>query len=88
MGNLTALLSKIQPAMHDEQIETSQLNSGNAVFVEKVAAINVNQTVRAIIERSPILKTMIEAGEIGIVGGCHDISTGDVAFYEDTLIIN
>ena len=39
-------------------------------------------------ERSPILKEMIEAGAIGIVGGTHDITTGKVHFYEDTLIIN
>jgi carbonic anhydrase len=39
-------------------------------------------------ERSPILKEMIEAGEIGIVGGTHDINTGEVEFYQDTLIIN
>jgi carbonic anhydrase len=38
-------------------------------------------------ERSPILKEMIESGQIGIVGGTHDISTGEVEFYEDTLIL-
>jgi len=50
--------------------------------------INVKRTVKAISERSPILKAMIEAGEIGIAGGHHDISTGVVDFYENTLIIN
>ena len=30
----------------------------------------------------------IEAGQIGIVGGTHDITTGVVNFYKDTLIIN
>jgi len=63
-------------------------NSGNNEFVEKVASINVKRTVHAIMERSPILKEMIEAGAIGIVGGTHDITTGKVHFYEDTLIIN
>jgi carbonic anhydrase len=31
---------------------------------------------------------MIETGAIGIVGGIHDITTGEVSFYDDTLIIN
>ena len=88
MGNLTALLSKIQPAVYDEKTETENRNSDNDAFVEKVATINVKRTVHAILERSPILKGMIEAGEIGIVGGNHDIKTGEVSFYEDTLIIN
>lgn len=88
MGNLTALLSKIQPAVYDEKTETLNRSSANGEFVEKVAAINVKRTVHAIMERSPILKEMIESGEIGIVGGTHDITTGEVRFFEDTLIIN
>jgi len=88
MGNLTALLSKIQPAVYDEKTVTENRNSDNSEFVEKVAAINVKRTVHAIIERSPILKEMIDAGEIEIIGGNHDLLTGEVSFYDDTLIIN
>ena len=88
MGNLTALLSKIQPAVYDENSVKENRNSGNDEFVEKVSIINVKRTVHAIMERSTILKEMIEAGQIGIVGGTHDITTGEVTFYEDTLIIN
>lgn len=87
MGNLTALLSKIQPAVYDEKTVTENRNSGNNEFVEKVATINVKRTVHAIMERSPILKEMIESGAIGIVGGTHDITSGAVNFYSDTLII-
>ena len=86
MGNLTALLSKILPAVYDEKTEVNR-NSGNNEFVEKVAAINVTRTVHAIMERSAILKEMIEAGEIGIAGGIHDITTGEVSFFDNTLII-
>ena len=88
MGNLTALLSKIQPAVYDENTVKENRNSGNDEFVEKVSAINVKRTVHAIMERSTILKEMIEAGQIGIVGGVHEIATGEVTFYQDTLIIN
>ena len=88
MGNLTALLSKIQPAVYAEKTETENRHSGNAEFVEKVSSINVRRTVYAVMERSPILKDLITSGTIAIVGGIHDISTGEVSFYEDTLIIN
>lgn len=83
MGNLTALLSKILPAVYDEKTIAVDRNSGNDVFVEKVAAINVIRTGHAIVERSPILKEMIDKGEIGIIGGIHDIATGQVTFFED-----
>ena len=82
MGNLTALLSKIQPAVFDEKSEIENRNSSNSEFVEKVASINVKRTVNAIMERSPILKEMIENGEIGIIGGMHNITNGEVTFYD------
>ncbi len=86
MGNLTSLLSKIRPAVDDEQTTVENRNSGNSEFVEKVATINVRRTVKSIMQRSPILKEMIEKGEIGIVGGTHDITTGQVIFFDDTIL--
>lgn len=85
MGNLTALLTKIRPAVDDETATKENRNSGNADFVENVATINVKRTVKSIMERSPILKEMIEKGEIGIIGGTHNISSGEVIFYPDTM---
>jgi carbonic anhydrase len=85
MGNLTALLSKITPAVENEIQTLENRNANNSVFVENVAAINVKQTVNAIMERSPILNEMINNGQIGIIGGMHNISTGEVTFYSDTM---
>lgn len=87
MGNLTALLSKIRPAVDDETSTTENRNSSNSEFVENVSLINVKRTVRAIMERSSILKEMILAGEIGIVGGIHEITSGEVTFHKDTMIV-
>ena len=86
MGNLTALLSKIRPAVDDEETITQNRNSNNAEFVEKVSVINVKRTVKSILQRSPILKEMIEKGEIGNVGGTHDITTGQVTYFDEILI--
>lgn len=88
MGNLTALLSKIQPAVYAEKTVTESRNSNNDEFVEKVGVINIKRTVHAILERSPILKEMIETGAIGIIGGSHNLTTGEVSFYDDTSTIN
>lgn len=88
MGNLTALLTKLQPAVYEEKTEIENRTSANDTFVEKVSVINVKRTVHGIQQRSPILKEMIQSGAIGIVGGTYDITTGIVDFYNDTLIIN
>ena len=86
MGNLTTLLRKIEPAVTAEQTVIENRTSLNDEFVEKVAAIHVRNTVQAVMECSPILKEMIENGACGIVGGNHDIATGEVSFYDDTML--
>lgn len=87
MGNLTELLSKIQPAVYQEKATVNDRSSKNAEFVENVAEINVVRSVKNIIERSYILEQMVERGEIGIVGAMHNIETGEVSFYEDVMFI-
>lgn len=88
MGNLTELLSKIQPAVYQEIETKEERNSSNATFVENVAEINVKRSVKNIIERSYVLEQMIAKGEIGIVGAMHNIETGEVNFYNDVEFIN
>ena len=81
MGNLTGLLHKIQPAIQSEKTEINNRNSSNAEFVEKVAQLNVAHTVSAIRERSPILNDLIASGQVGIIGGMHNLSNGEVTFF-------
>ena len=88
MGNLTELLSKIQPAVYQEKTTTGDRSSKNSTFVENVAEINVKRNVKNIIERSFVLEQMIENGEIGIIGAMHNIETGEVSFYEEVSFIN
>ena len=85
MGNLTALLSKLQPSVASETQTKENRNSRNGDFVENVAAINVKQMVNAIRERSVVLHEMIENGEIGICGAMYNVETGNVEFYNETI---
>ncbi|WP_026726337.1 carbonic anhydrase family protein [Flavobacterium sasangense] len=87
LGNLTELLSKIQPAVYEESTITEDRSSSNSAFVENVSEINVKRNVKNIIERSFVLEQMVENGEIGIVGAMHDIETGLVTFYDDVMFI-
>ncbi|OWP85377.1 carbonic anhydrase [Flavobacterium davisii] len=87
IGNLTELLSKLQPAVYEEQMTKDNRTSSNSRFVENVAQINVKRTVKSILQRSYILEQMVENGMIGIVGGMYNIETGLVEFYEDCTFI-
>ena len=86
MGNLTGLLSKIQPAVKAENTTVENRTSSNNDFVDKVSSINTRRAVKTIIERSSILKEMIDTGMCGIVGANHDIGTGEVSFFHDTML--
>jgi carbonic anhydrase len=88
MGHLTMLLNKIRPSVDSEIVTKENRNSKNSEFVENVAVINVERNVKGIIEQSPIIKEMVEKGEIGIVGGMHDITSGDVVFHPSTMSEN
>ena len=82
LGNLTGLISKIKPAVEQESITAENRNSSNGVFVENVAELNVSLSVKNILLKSPIIADMVKNGDIGIVGGIHDITTGEVKFFE------
>ena len=84
LGNLTGMLDKIQPAVKavSEPKDASKRNSKNLDFVNAVCKANVELSVKNILDKSPVLAEMEKAGEIKIVGGMYDISTGKVQFYK------
>ncbi|MBK8829398.1 MAG: carbonic anhydrase [Saprospiraceae bacterium] len=83
MGNLTNLLSKLQPAVYAEKTVTTDRTSANDEFVEKVATLNVKMAMHQIHDKSTILNAMILKGEIAIIGGMYNVETGVVEFYEE-----
>ena len=81
LGNLTGLLDKIKPAISDVPDDGQPRTSKNLEFVDKVAEANVRLVMKQIPERSPILKEMIDSGQVGLVGGMYDLETGKVRFF-------
>jgi carbonic anhydrase len=84
LGNLTATLANIQPAVESVPADVTPRTASNARFVQMVADANVRLTVARILEESEVLRTMVEAGELGIIGGMYDLATGKVTFFPDT----
>jgi carbonic anhydrase len=83
LGNLTAMLSKIKPAVNSiaEPKEADLRNSKNLDFVDNVSKKNVELSIERIRDESPVLAEMENNGEIKIVGAMYDINTGAVEFY-------
>ena len=82
LGNITALLNKIKPAIEQETETKTERNVNNESFLKNVTENNVFITVKKIKEQSSILHEMEQTKQIKIIGGLHDIDTGQVFFYE------
>ncbi len=80
LGNLTALLDKIKPAVHATHYE-GERTSKNGDFVDAVATTNVRLTIGAIRERSDVLADLEKSGKIKIVGSMYRLTGGRVDFY-------
>lgn len=76
LGNITALLDKIQPAV--AEIETG--GEMNQEDIEKVAILNVQKSIERIRNESPILTEMENNNEISIVGAIYSVERGKVDF--------
>lgn len=83
LDNLTGLLKKVMPAV-DATPDTggSDRSSANIGFVDAVALKNVELTIEQIKQKSPVLKEMIDNGEIGISGAMYKVETGEVEFLD------
>lgn len=84
LGNLTTTLGMLTPAIEAVPASVTPRNAKNASFVQQVADANVRETIARVLERSEVLREMVAAGELGVIGGMYDLSTGRVSFFADT----
>jgi len=81
LGNLTAMLGKITPAL--DEVKTAEgvdRSSKNLDFVNEVAVKNVHLNIARLKAESPVLNEMITNGEIDVVGAMYDVKSGSVSF--------
>lgn len=78
LGNLTGLVNKLKPAVQAVKMSTEQEAE---IDIDQIAEQNVKMTVERIKAQSPVLKEMLDNGEIGISGAMYDVATGKVSFF-------
>jgi carbonic anhydrase len=79
LGNLTAMLANIDPAVKATKASGAR-DSKNAAFVQAVAENNVTMGVAMLTKKSAVLKELVAAKRLRIVGAMHDVATGRVSF--------
>ena len=82
LGNITAMLTNIRPAVMKSMDFKDDKSSKNDAFVEYVALNNIRLTIENIRKKSPILKEMEDQGLIKIVGAYYRLKTGEVEFLD------
>lgn len=79
LGNITALLSNIQPAVNSVKATVEgPYDSGNTVFVNASIVENVSHAITEIRSMSPILSELEAEGSIAIKGGVYQLANGEV----------
>ncbi|WP_292979020.1 carbonic anhydrase family protein [Nitrosomonas sp.] len=82
LGNLTALLDKLQPVMDAELSGKAISDTPDPEFMENIARLNVRYVMEEIPKRSPVIAEMLDNREIALEGGMYDVDTGMVTFYD------
>ena len=80
LGNITNMLKNIQPAVAMSNISEGPRTSANRLLVHEVSENNVRNALEKIVSDSPILKEMLDKGQIDIKGAVYDMDTGVVNF--------
>lgn len=80
LGNLTATLANIRPSVIKIQGVEGPRNSRNKKLVQAVADQNAKDAATLLLERSEVLRQLVNEGKLRIVSAMHDVGTGRVSW--------
>jgi carbonic anhydrase len=80
LGNLTAALENIQPAVAEVTAAGGAASSKDKKFVQEVIERNAQDAAGQLITRSKVLASLVDGHKLTIVAGMHDLSTGVVTW--------
>ena len=80
LGNLTAMLQNIEPAIESLGKLHGERDSHNYEFVQQAAIANAKLAAQNIQKRSEVMSDLIQAGHLKVVSAMHDLATGRVSW--------
>ena len=87
LGNLTRLLDKIQPAVKAACSGHENCDSSDKEYVNAVSEQNVRNVQQDILDQSPIIKELVKAGKVLLVGAMYDVEKGTVKVLASDFVI-
>ena len=82
VGNITALLSNIKPAIEMTNNFDGEQSNANGDYVTAVVNNNVRHTIEEMRKNSPMIAELERNGDILIAGAFYDLDTGKVTFID------
>lgn len=82
MGNITAMLDKIEPAVEMTKDFAGEKSTSNGEYVTEVVNNNVSNTIAQMRANSPIIAELERNGDVVIAGAFYDLDTGKVTFLD------
>jgi carbonic anhydrase len=86
-GHIGEIINMIRPALRLEKTIEENRDSSNADFLDKICQLNVKMQIDEIIHSSDIIQDMLSSKQIGIVGAVYNLTTGEVNFLPDTIML-
>jgi carbonic anhydrase len=80
LGNLTAMLQNIEPAIKSLGKLQGERDSRNYELVQQVAIANAKLAAQNIQKRSKVMSDLIKAGQLKVFAAMHDVATGKVTW--------
>ncbi len=82
LGNISQLLVKIKPAIAQSANYNGDKTYNNEDYITQVAIANAKNVAEEIKKKSPLLKEMIDKGELKIVAAGYNLKNGEVVFFQ------
>jgi carbonic anhydrase len=80
LGNLTAALENIRPAVAEVSAADGAGNSKDKKFVQKVSDRNAQDAAGQLVSRSKVMAGLVDDHKLTIVAAMHDVSSGVVTW--------
>ena len=80
LGNLTKMLENFRPAVAASKGIEGERSSKNKKLVQAVADSNAKLAAKMLIDKSAVLRELVQKKEIVIASAMHDVGTGKVTF--------
>jgi carbonic anhydrase len=80
LGNLTAALENIRPAVAEVTAAAGAANSKDKKFVQQVSERNAQDAAGQLVSRSKVMAGLVDDHKLTIAAAMHDVSTGVVSW--------